>query len=395
MVLAVACSSGDAAGSVDSLPSPPPSSAAPASTSPSSAPTTASETTTPAPEESERAYDFSAIDPIVQEFVDANGLNGAALVVVERDDGIVHEQYWGEFDADRVSLVASASKMLVAGVLMRLDDQGLLDVDAPVADAVVWGAGNPTVTPAQLLSNSSGLVGLGPDVAYRPYLCQFLPVGDLQSCGSGIFTTPEDDADVLPPDTEFRYGGGQWQVAGALAEAVSGRSWDALLAETYRDPCGAASLGFNNHWTQFGLDFDYPEAFGGDPASLTPTANPNIEGGGYTTARDYARILLMHLNEGRCGDEQVLSAEAVARMHADRVGATYGTADGGGGYGLGWWIDPATGRLTDPGAFGAVPWLDLGGGHGAILVIEADGTTGKQLATSLFDPVAEAVAAAR
>ena len=50
--------------------------------------------------------------------------------------------------------------MITAGVLLHLADDGLLDIDAPVAEAVEWGAGNPDVTVAQLLSNSSGLVGL-------------------------------------------------------------------------------------------------------------------------------------------------------------------------------------------------------------------------------------------
>ena len=107
------------------------------------------------------------ISPVVQQFVDERGLDGAGLVVVDEQDGIVHEEYWGEFSRDRISLIASSSKMIVAGVLMALDDQGLLDIDAPVADVVEWGAGNPTITPAQLLSNSSGLVGLLPNPAVR------------------------------------------------------------------------------------------------------------------------------------------------------------------------------------------------------------------------------------
>jgi CubicO group peptidase (beta-lactamase class C family) len=394
-VLAAACSPGDEAGAPPTVPvGPPPETTEAPATAATTAPDVA--TTVADADDAARSYDFSDLGPLVQDVVDERGLNGAALVVVQRDDGIVHEEYWGEFDADRVSLIASAGKMLAAGVVMRLHDEGLLDVDAPVAAAVDWGGGNPDVTPAQLLSNSSGLVGLLPNVQYGPYLCQFLPVGDLQSCGERIFTTDGDDGDVVPPDTEFRYGGGQWQVAGALAEAVSGRSWDELIGRTYREPCEAGSIGFNNHFTQFGLTgFEHPVAFGGDPSSLRDTDNPNIEGGAYARARDYAQVLLMHLRKGRCGDMQVISPASIDRMHTDRVGPIYGGAPDGRGYGLGWWIDPATGRLTDPGAFGTVPWLDLEGGHGAILVVESDARTGMALAASLFDPVAAAIAAAR
>lgn len=353
-------------------------------------------TTNPTDSIPTRSYDFSVVDLIVDQFVNDRDLTGAGLVVVDRDDGIVHEQYWGDIGPERISLIASASKMIVAGVLLRLDDQGVLDIDAPVAAAVEWGAGNPNITPAQLLSNSSGLVGLVPNPGYAPYFCQFLAQGDLQSCAKEIFTTVNDDVDIIAPDTEFRYGGGQWQVAGALAEAVSGRSWAQLVDDTYVQPCGVDSLGFNNHWTQFGaLDFAYPAEFDGDPSRLDDTENPNMEGGAYITAPDYAQLLLMHLRGGRCGDVQVLSTDALAQMHADRIGDVYGGSAGSAGYGMGWLIDRASGRLSDAGAYGAVPWLDLDNGHGAYLVIEADNTTGIALADELYGPVADAIAIGR
>ncbi len=345
------------------------------------------DTTAPAPP---RSYDFSAISPVVQEFVDERGLEGAGLVVVDEQDGIVHEEYWGVFSGNRVSLIASSSKMIVAGVLMALDDQGLLDVDAPVADVVEWGAANPAITPAQLLSNSSGLVGLAPDAAYAPYICQYLPQGTLADCAETIFTTDLDDADIVPPDTEFRYGGGQWQVAGAVAQAASGRSWAQLVEDVYIEPCGVESLGFNNQWTQFGrMGFTYPRAFDADPTTLAPTENPNMEGGAYITAPDYAELLLMHLRGGRCGDRQVLSSEAIDRMHADRIGQVYGGSVGTMGYGMGWWINRDTGRLSDPGAYGSTPWLDLDDEYGVYLVVEADGATGTALADLLADPIDE------
>ena len=167
-----------------------PSTTVPATTTvpPTSAPTTAP-TTTAAPER-----DFSAIDPIVSTFVDERGLNGAGLVIVDREDGIVHEDYWGEFDENRISYIASSSKMIAAGVLLRLQDDGLLDMDEPIADYVDWGAANPDITTAQLVSNSSGLIGLLQDFTYEPYLCQWNPVGSLQECAETIFTTPDDDA---------------------------------------------------------------------------------------------------------------------------------------------------------------------------------------------------------
>lgn len=323
-------------------------------------------------------------------FVDGNGLNGAGLVVVDRDDGIVHEAYVGEFDRDRVSLIASSTKMITAGVLLRLADDGLLDLDAPVADAVEWGAGNPDVTPAQLVSNSSGLVGLGPNPAYGPYVCQFFADREIEECAAEVFQTDADDADVIPPDSEFRYGGVQWQVAGAVAETVTGKTWTELIDETYVEPCGVDSLGYTNHWFESG-GFDYPADF--DPANLTPTENPHMEGGAYITPVDYAELLLMHLRGGVCDGGRVLSEEAVARAHADRVAEAYGeNADTQPGYGFGWWVNRDTGIISDGGAYGSQPWLDLEDGYGAYLVIEASSDLGQQLFGELEPLVDEAMA---
>jgi hypothetical protein len=90
-----------------------------ASTGTSSNVAPATSTTAPtAPTTLSPDYDFSAVSPIVGSFVDDRGLNGAELIVVDRDDGVVYEEYWGEFDADRISLIASSSKMISAGGLV-------------------------------------------------------------------------------------------------------------------------------------------------------------------------------------------------------------------------------------------------------------------------------------
>jgi CubicO group peptidase (beta-lactamase class C family) len=383
-LLAAACSDGGSTSATTQAPGQTTSTVGPASTS-------ASTTTAPA-----ASYDFSAAAPIVEAYLDENELNGAGLIIVDRDAGIVHEQYWGDFDEDRISFVASSSKMVTAGVLLHLQDEGLLDVDAPISEIVEWGALLPEVTPAQLVSNSSGLVGLVQGEGILPYLCQYSPVGTLQECAEAIATQASDDEKTVPPDTEFRYGGGQWQIAGAVAEVASGKSWAELIDEIYVEPCALETLGYNNHFLQFGSPaFSYPVGFDGDPASLDATENPNMEGGLYTNARDYAALLLMHLREGRCGDEVVLSPEALTVLHSDRIGPAY-DGDAGGpsvGYGLGWWVDRTTGIIRDPGAYGSVPWLDLEDGYGAFLVIEATSEQGLALSNQLMEPIDTAIAA--
>lgn len=337
---------------------------------------------------------FAPIAPIIEAFIDEQGLNGAGIAIVQRDHGITYEEYWGEFDPDRVSLIASSSKMISAGVLLRLHDDGALDLDAPIGDVADWGIGNPDVTPAQLISSSSGLVGLWPDPGYAPYLCQFDVVTTLQDCGASIFTTEDDDVDVVPPDTQFRYGGAQWQVAGALAEAASGRSWAELVDEIYIQPCELQTLGFGN-LGQFigGGGLGYPLAFDDNPEIFVETANPYIEAGVFISVPDYAALLLMHLRDGACGDNTVISPESLARAHGDRIGEVYGgdSTNADWGYGMGWWFDRVNGRITDDGLFGSSAWLDLDDGYGVFLVIEATWAQGQALNSQLYDIIESAV----
>jgi hypothetical protein len=188
------------------------------------------------------------------------------------------------------------------------------------------------------------------------------------------------------------------QLAGGIAEVVSGKSWDELIRETYREPCDAQSVGYTNQYAQSftgslgGLA--YPSFFSGDVATLPETANPNIEGGAYTQVRDYGEILLMHLRGGLCGENRVLSEESVARMQEDRIGELYdGATPTGSGYGFGWWVDrQEPGVVTDPGAYGAMPWLDVPRGYGAMILIESGAMrgegflqTGKAILDAVFD----------
>ncbi len=345
-------------------------------------------------------YDFSAFESEIEAFIgEQPTVDGVGAILVHRDHGVIFERNFGTFTDGQISLVASSSKTVSVGVLMKLVDQGLLYLDEPIVDIVGWGDDNATITPAQLVSNSSGLVGLGPNPGFGPYLCQYLDGGTLQACAETIFTTEQDDDMVIPPDTEFRYGGGQWQVAGGIAEIVSGKSWDELVRETFVEPCGLQVLEYNNHFTQIsnedGNPFGYPSGFNGDPSTLRPTDNPNIEGGLYTTLGDYGQLLLMQLRGGMCGDNRVLSEESLRRMQEDRVGPAYGadTGFGLGGYGLGWWVI-GDALVADPGAYGAFPWIDQGREYAGFLLLEATSNLGNELFDRTYEIVNEAIESA-
>lgn len=347
---------------------------------------------------------FAQVSQAVEDFVDRNGLNGAGLIVVDRDRGVLYHNHWGEFSVDRVSFIASTSKIISAGVLVHLHGREILDLDAPIGDVINYAGSLSDITPAQLLSGSSGIPGLQPDDLL--YICMFLPGSSLQECAAEGLSVAASDPRTVPPDTEFRYGGIQLQIAAAVAEIASGKKWADLIDEIYVRQCGTSSLGYTNPWVPLqATGGGYPD-WDGDVSLLPPTDNPHIGGGAYITTGDYGKLLSMHLNDGKCNGQTVLTPSGVDLMQQNRSGEMYGSPVG---YGMGWWTQSrrspyggSTGedsgnagqqtlRLTDPGLYGSTVWLQPTEGFGAYLVVESTTAVGQRLARQLYPLVESAV----
>jgi CubicO group peptidase (beta-lactamase class C family) len=357
----------------------------------------------PANVEGTAEVDFAAFDAAMDQFIADHDLRGASAAVVQRGTGIVHVAGYGEFSPERIYLVMSSTKVLSAGVVMRLHDEGLLDVDAPIGDYVPdWADGKPELTLVQLMSGSSGLVGVADSPLYAPYACRTNTGVALTDCARKVYEA-DDGAERKSPDSEFHYGGAAWQLAGGIAEVVSGKPWAELVRETYSEPCHVPELGYTNGLNILGATFNpdgtianlmKPPVFDGDPGALPVTDNPNLEAGVFASVGDYGALLGIHL-DGKCGDARVLSEAAVEKMQVDRAVAYGGTEDqmrlllSGAdaalvdqavtlsGYGLGWWVlRDEPGVFFDPGAFGSNAFLDLPRGYGAFFAIESDLATG-------------------
>lgn len=292
-------------------------------------------------------YDFSALDKLLQDSVDAaDGIlnDGYTLVLVQNGDEIFNRSYRNSSDS-KVIPIASATKWLSGSVIMSLVDEGLLSLDDRVGTFLPLFTGKKAdITIRQLMSHTSGL-----DTTSSYHLDRDLTLAQaVDSIALNVQLIAE-------PGTEFAYGGASMQVAGRIAEIVSGKSWDRLFAEKITRPLGMA-------------DTDYE--------GLGRTDNPQIAGGARSSARDYMRFLLMLLNGGVYNGQQILSEEAVRTMHLDQtngaviVSSPYGKySDLDNGidstrYGIGNWrerVNPTTGEVitsASQGAFGFSPWID-------------------------------------
>jgi hypothetical protein len=83
---------------------------------------------------------------------------------------------------------------------------------------------------------------------------------------------------LADPGKEFRYGGVSMQVAGRIAEIVSGKSWEELFQERIAKPLEMRQSNFSG---------------------LGQTTNPRLGGSARSSMNDYHNFLTMIFNQGK------------------------------------------------------------------------------------------------
>jgi CubicO group peptidase (beta-lactamase class C family) len=157
------------------------------------------------------------------------------------------------------------------------------------------------------------------------------------------------------PGTVFHYSNVGLQIAGAVIEKISGKSFETLFAERIAKP-----LAMKN--TDFGKG---------------KVALP--AGGAKATPEDYMNFLVMILNKGTFNGKRILSEKSIAEMQVNRitkdVKIAYSPAEAGGfSYGYGEWVmetsstNNLTTAVTSPGLFGSFPVVDNKRGYVAFLM---------------------------
>lgn len=309
------------------------------------------------------AMDFSEADAAFVGFLEGSPVfDGISYVVVDGEQ-VLHTAVFGDHSEDLVVMLASTSKVPAVMTLLALEEDPdvAFRMDQPIGEVLPFEGVYGDRTPAQLVSNTSGIPGLRALEDYGDHLCQFnnLPFTTFESCGETLFSVELDDGNEA--GSVFDYGGSQWQLAGVTASIAANSEWNQLVDQYLVQPCGLEVFTFGNMW----LDLT---AWDGTPGSLKGQHNPSVEGGAITNLADYAKLLQIHLNGGYCGDTRVLSEASLASMRIDRGGVVPNDPTP---YGLGWWISSDNpGVYHDPGAFGAISFIDVERGIGGYVAID-------------------------
>ena len=255
---------------------------------------------------------------------------------VARKQGL--EADLNEYDLNSRVMVASSSKWYSAALVMTFVDEGKLRLSDTVGTwlPILSTHGKGRITIGECLSHLTGIK----EPPLKELLKDMKNINSMDQAIQLIASLPMEGE----PGKSFHYSNAGLQIAGAVIEKISGKSFEELFAERIAFPLGMKNTDFGRKNVAL-------------PA-----------GGALSTTEDYLSFLTMILNKGSFGEKQILTSQSVNEMQINRIGPDvkieYSPAEARGlGYGYGEWVDTAEdGKpsewATSPGLFGSFPWIE-------------------------------------
>ncbi len=244
---------------------------------------------------------------------------GATLGILRGDDevvagfGVLNKTTGVEVTDDSVFQIGSISKVWTATVAMQLVDEGLLSLDAPIADVLPeLRLADPDVTKKvtlrHLLTHTSGIDG---DV--------FTDTGRGDDCVEKYVEVLDQAAQTHPLGATLSYCNSGFILIGRVIEKLTGKTWDAALRERLFTPLGLTRTGtLPEEALLFRAATGHVASGDGDPQPAPVWGLPRSAGpAGLITASasDVLAFARMHLAGGLAPDgSRVLSAESAAAM---------------------------------------------------------------------------------
>ncbi|WP_172295490.1 serine hydrolase [Pseudoruegeria sp. HB172150] len=261
---------------------------------------------------------------------------------------VVYERYFNGMAPEALHLSQSVAKSVVGLLAGVIHGDGLLDLDAPLADLVpeLAACGYGSATLDQVLDMRSGVRFTedyntpGSDMTRIDIAAGWRPHGPGEAQ-----TTIRDVILTLPQIREhggvFDYRSIETDMVAWAVERATGEALAPLLSHRI--------------WQRIGA--------GRDAYFTVDTAGTALADGGFNaTLRDYARIGLLVLNRGRAGDDQIVPEawiDAMRQGDHSVFGEPWSLNYPNGAYRRFWWIrDADRGDICAVGVFGQLIYVD-------------------------------------
>lgn len=172
--------------------------------------------------------------------LDTYGVPGIAIGVRVGDDvitlakGVTSLAHPLPVDADTVFQIGSISKTFVGIIAAQLEQEGVLDLGAPVAPLLAdLGPLDERITLEHLLTHSAGI-----DAQYMIGRARELLSGGADDSIQASIVHYANDPVMFPPGSDFSYSGPGFMVAGAVIERLLNQRWADILRERVLAPAG-------------------------------------------------------------------------------------------------------------------------------------------------------------
>jgi CubicO group peptidase (beta-lactamase class C family) len=222
--------------------------------------------------------------------------------------------------------IGSDTKAFTATMIARLVEQGVMRFEDTLAASLPALAKDMTpayrtVTVAQLLTHTAGLPPLTDDKDLPPFLAAIATAKDIKGQRAAIARTYLTQPQASKAG-EYEYSNLGYIIAGAIAEAHTGKTWEDLVREQIFAPLGIRNAGFgvpasagktdqpwgHNEVAGKLVPLDPANPDGDNPAALGPAGTINI------ALKDWLLFAQDHL-DGVHGRGKLLKPETYRKLH--------------------------------------------------------------------------------
>jgi CubicO group peptidase (beta-lactamase class C family) len=190
----------------------------------------------------------AVVDKLVAKEMNEQGLPGMT-VTISKGGTILYARGYGYADlktcrraqADTEYAIGSVTKQFTATAVLRLQSEGKVELDAPVADYLSLYGVDPRITVRMLLNQTSGLAD---------YLGFPGPPNWLQGIAQSTVLTAIAAAPLdFTPGTAYAYSNSNYYLLGVLVETVTGESYAGYITSQILTPLGLIHTSFEQSLT--------------------------------------------------------------------------------------------------------------------------------------------------